>query len=110
MTPRRRLLAELASNRTQIVGLELDHSRILAASESSNADDEHDPEGATVAFERQQVMAVLDQARRTQAQIEQALDRLDRGVYGTCERCGRPISAERLDARPSTSTCICCAT
>ncbi|MEP6697912.1 MAG: TraR/DksA C4-type zinc finger protein [Pseudonocardiales bacterium] len=55
-------------------------------------------------------MAVLDQARRTQAQIEQALDRLDRGVYGTCERCGRPISAERLDARPSTSTCICCAT
>ena len=41
--------------------------------QSSNADDEHDPEGATIAFERQQVVALLEQARRRLADVEAAL-------------------------------------
>ncbi len=81
----------------------------MAASRSSNADDEHDPEGATIAFERQQVAALLDQTRRRLADVEAALERRAAGSYGLCETCGRPIAPERLAARPAARTCIDCA-
>lgn len=108
--PRQRLLEDLASNTVHVAGLELEHSRIVDATQWSNADDEHDPEGATIAFERQQVVALLHQARRTREDLERALVRLDEGRYGGCERCGGPIAAERLEARPNALTCITCAT
>ena len=40
--------------------------------------------------------------------IEHALDRIDKGTYGICERCGSAIPAARLDAKPSVSLCISC--
>jgi RNA polymerase-binding protein DksA len=86
-----------------------DFNGVLEASESSNADDEHDPEGSTIAFERAQLAAVLDHARDRLAQIDLALERLDAGEYGVCERCGAAIGSERLEARPSATTCISCA-
>lgn len=107
--PRKRLLEELARNAVHVAGLETEHARIVAASESSNADDEHDPEGATIAFERQQVSALLHQARRTGEDLQRALAQVDEGSYGRCERCGAPIAAARLDARPNALTCISCA-
>jgi len=42
-------------------------------------------------------------------QIQQALDRLDNGTFGVCQRCGQPIAAERLKALPFTPFCIRCA-
>ncbi len=108
--PRQRLLEDLASNAVQVAGLELEHARLVEAAESSNADDEHDPEGATIAFERQQVTALLSQVRRTRENLELALVRYDAGRHGVCERCGAAIAAERLEARPSARTCVACAT
>jgi RNA polymerase-binding protein DksA len=93
----------------QIETLTREFDGVVAASQASNADDEHDPEGATIAFERQQVAALLDQARRRLADVEAALARRDAGSYGVCENCGRPIAPERLAARPSARTCIDCA-
>ena len=84
-------------------------SDIVAASETSNADDEHDPEGATIAFERSQVGALIAQARAHLAEIDAAEARLDEGRYGTCEQCGGPIARARLEARPVARTCIGCA-
>lgn len=43
------------------------------------------------------------------AEVEAALERIDAGTYGTCERCGRPIAAQRLDALPYVRHCIECA-
>jgi len=83
---------------------------MVDASEASNADDEHDPEGATIAFERQQVAALLAQAQTRLVDLDHALAQLDEGGYGVCERCGGPIGAERLEARPAARTCIACAT
>ena len=37
-----------------------------------------------------------------------ALDRIDQGVYETCERCGRPVTEERLAASPTVTLCIDC--
>ena len=82
---------------------------MVAASKASNADDEHDPEGATIAFERQQVAALLDSARRRLADVDAALERRTAGSYGICATCGRAIAPERLAARPAARTCIDCA-
>ncbi len=72
-------------------------------------DDEHDPEGATIAFERAQIEALIDQSRQQLLELDEALARLERGGYGVCEGCGQPIAAERLEARPTARTCISCA-
>jgi len=85
------------------------YEQVVAASESSNADDEHDPEGSTIAFERQQVVALLDQIRRTGEALRQAAADVRDGSYGRCEVCGGVIAAERLQARPQARTCIACA-
>jgi RNA polymerase-binding transcription factor DksA len=42
--------------------------------------------------------------------VDLALARIADGSYGTCERCGEPIGAGRLAARPAARTCIRCAT
>lgn len=86
-----------------------DFDALVAASEGSNADDEHDPEGATIAFERSQLDALVRQGRGNLEEIEAALGRLDRGTYGTCERCAGPIAEGRLEARPTARMCIECA-
>src|SRR3954447_12393356 len=82
---------------------------IVDSSALANLDDEHDPEGATVAFERAQVSELLERARAQLVEIDAALHRLDRGGYGRCERCGTTIPAERLDAQPATRVCVGCA-
>ncbi|MGY1601528.1 TraR/DksA family transcriptional regulator [Geodermatophilus sp. SYSU D00815] len=103
------LLAERAAALRQIEALTSEFDEVVAASASSNADDEHDPEGATIAFERQQVAALLDSARRRLADVEAALARRAAGGYGVCESCGAAIAPERLAARPAARTCISCA-
>jgi DnaK suppressor protein len=103
------LSAERLAALAQIETLTREFDEVVAASKASNADDEHDPEGATIAFERQQVVALLEQARRRLADVEAALVRRDSGDYGICENCGRPIAPERLAARPAARTCIDCA-
>jgi RNA polymerase-binding transcription factor DksA len=93
----------------RLAALTGDFDQLVAASEGSNADDEHDPEGATIAFERSQLEALVQQARTYLAEIEAASARVAAGTYGVCERCGRPIPEERLQARPTARTCVTCA-
>jgi DnaK suppressor protein len=93
----------------RLTALERDFNGIVEAAGQANADDEHDPEGATIAFERQHIAALLTQARHQLSQVEEAIARLDFGRYGECENCGRPIGADRLAARPTATTCIDCA-
>ncbi len=85
-----------------------DFDGVVAASRDSNADDEHDPEGATIAFERSQLAALVQQARDQLAEIDAAIGRLDAGSYGVCENCRQSIATDRLDARPQARTCIQC--
>ena len=107
--PRARLLREREAAELRLARLRGDFSGIVAASRDSNADDEHDPEGATIAFERSQVDALARQAERHIEEADAALARLEDGSYGICERCGRPIPLERLEARPAARTCVTCA-
>jgi DnaK suppressor protein len=103
----------LAAERRQalrlLASLTHDFDAVVAASRDTNADDEHDPEGATIAFERSQVAALVQQAERHLEEIDAAFDRLATGTYGTCERCGGWIGEARLEARPTARACIVCA-
>ncbi len=86
-----------------------DFEGIVAATTDANADDEHDPEGSTIAFERSQVGAMIEQAREHLREITAAEQRLESGGYGRCEACGGPVGEERLEARPVARLCIGCA-
>lgn len=86
------------------------YDELVAAAQLSNADDEHDPEGATIASERSQLDALVRAAKGRLAEIDAATARLHEGSYGVCESCGRPVSPARLEARPVARTCIDCAT
>jgi DnaK suppressor protein len=103
------LAADRVATVSRLASLEREQADIIAAAQSANSDDEHDPEGATIAFEREHAAALARQARQHLADIDAALGRLDAGRYGRCERCGAAIGPARLAARPAAATCITCA-
>jgi DnaK suppressor protein len=103
------LIEQRADVSTQVEALSWELAGIVDSSQLVATDDEHDPEGATIAFERAQCVALLGYARDRLAELDQALRRLAEGSYGHCERCRQPISSERLTARPAARTCITCA-
>ena len=108
-TARGELARLRASAETEAATLARDLEALFTASRDSNADDEHDPEGATIGFERAQLTALLTATRERIAEVDDALRRVDAGTYGVCERCGQPIAAARLDARPFARYCMACA-
>ena len=107
--PRERLRSERAAAASRLAGLERDFGSVVESASQANTDDEHDPEGATIAFERQHIAALVSQARERLTEIDAALARLEAGSYGRCMRCGEPIAPERLAVRAATPTCIRCA-
>ena len=103
----RLLLEEERARRVALLpALRADIAAANSARQDSNVDDEHDPEGATIAFELSQASALLKQSSAGLDQIEAALARLAGGTYGTCTVCGEPIAEGRLEARPWTPFCI----
>lgn len=100
------LLRELAESRKAQAALTTDIVSTSDLRRGSNVDDEHDPEGSTIAFELSQSATLLRDADARIAELEAALRRLDEGRYGTCEACGSPIPEGRLEARPWTRFCI----
>jgi len=105
-----RLREERSEVSDQVASLTREFDGIVAAAESVATDDEHDPEGHTIAFERQQVAGLVRAARMHLSELDDAIGRVESGRYGACDRCGRAIPAERLAALPATRTCIACAT
>lgn len=103
------LLRLRARAQAEAATLAQDLEALFLASRDSNADDEHDPEGATIGFERAQLTALLAGARKRIADLDDALRRVDAATYGVCERCGQPIGDERLAARPFARFCMACA-
>ena len=79
---------------------------ITAARQDANSDDEHDPEGTTLAYERSQADALRRAAELRRAEIADAVARLNAGRYGRCARCGRLIADGRLEARPWAGLCV----
>jgi DnaK suppressor protein len=108
-----RVAEELARARAEAVerlaGLTGGFDELVAASRDSNADDEHDPEGATIAFERSQLDSLVVRARAQVAELDAAARRLAEGRYGRCETCDEPIPPARLAVLPAARSCVECA-
>ena len=100
---------ERAETLARIRAMQADLDAIVVASANANTDDEHDPEGSTIAYERAQVAALLAGAQMNLGNLDRALARLSAGDYSVCERCHSQISAERLAALPAGRTCFDCA-
>ncbi|MEU6807932.1 TraR/DksA C4-type zinc finger protein [Streptomyces sp. NPDC046831] len=103
------LAADRVGTLQQISALSREFEGIVESNALVAIDDEHDPEGASTAFERAHVAALLSQAREHLNDLDHALERLERGDYGRCEQCGEPIRKERLEVRPAARTCVPCA-
>ncbi len=71
--------------------------------------DQNFADTSQVTAERGEVEAVTGSLKESLAEVEDALAKLEQGTYGICERCGQPISAARLEARPAARWCIACA-
>ena len=95
------VVARLESLRSQFAA-------IVEGSRWSTDDDEHDPEGSTIAFERATVASLARDAELELRELDAATERAASGTYGTCERCGESIADARLDALPAARRCIRC--
>jgi DnaK suppressor protein len=104
-----RLTAERTATSRRITSMTADLAAVAAATVGSNLDDEHDPEGSTIAFEREQLAALRAHAQVHLTEVDEALARLHDNRYGQCELCGKPIANARLAVLPATRRCITCA-
>ena len=94
------LRAEYDQTRSEIN--ELQRDRLT----DSAGDDQADT--GTKTFEREQEISLANSILERIMQVERALERLEVGSYGWCERCGNPIPVERLAAFPSATLCVTC--
>jgi DnaK suppressor protein len=103
------LEAERMTTLARIESMSRDFEAIVEGAVDSNTDDEHDPEGSTIAYDRAQTAALLSEAQGYLGEIDEAFDRLANGEYFNCDVCGAPMAPERLSARPAARRCVQCA-
>ena len=83
---------------------ELGHLRELMQAEVDVEPDEGDSE----VFEREKNAVLIGVLERRLADIDLALKSMEKGEYGICQRCGKPIEAERLEVKPDATMCLTC--
>jgi DnaK suppressor protein len=66
-------------------------------------------EGDPMIYQWEFNLAMRDRAQKHLAEIEEVLQQLDMGLYGLCEKCGKPIEPERLAVLSHTTVCSQCA-
>jgi RNA polymerase-binding transcription factor len=71
--------------------------------------DEGFADAAQTTSERAKVLSFVEGLRQRLDDVRAALSRIEKGTYGICERCGKQIDPERLEAVPAASLCISCA-
>jgi DnaK suppressor protein len=103
------LVARRAEQRTRLAWMAAEFDEVASSAADANGDDEHDPEGSTVAFERARISALVAAARVMVDRLDAAVERIDHGTYGWCTRCGAAIDPERLAALAEGDTCLACA-
>lgn len=65
-------------------------------------------DSAHATAERARTLSVMKALRANLRWVNRALKKMELGTYGICERCGKPIAVERLEALPWAILCIDC--
>ena len=101
-----RMRAALTEQRAQVrreiaeQGADPDSDEVSFVDDAGFSDRSHSTQ------ERSRLIAVVETLRSNLKDVERALERIDDGTYGRCERCGKPIGPDRLEARPWALLCI----
>jgi YteA family regulatory protein len=85
----------------------LDNS-LSEATQELSVYDNHPADIGSELFEREKDLALWNNSREILQRIDEALDHMDKGIYGVCEDCDREISLDRLEALPYTTLCLEC--
>jgi len=104
---RTRLLDERVELQDQLTTIE-DNSFSQTQSDMSGdvGLDDESADAGTATFEREKDLSIEQNVRDLLQKIERALQRMDAGTYGICERCGKPIEKARVKALPYVDLCI----
>lgn len=106
---RQRLLEEKKELQERIAGLNQGLEQPMADSISElSMYDNHPADIGDELFERGKDLSLKDNAEIQCGNVERALHKMDDHTYGICDRCGREISRERLEALPSANLCMPC--
>ena len=106
---RNRLLEERAVYQRQADDLRAEADALALEREPGDVQfDEESGEGGTIAVDRERDLTLSAQALAAIDEIDLALREIDAGTYGACERCGKPISKERLRALPYARLDVAC--
>ena len=106
---RERLLEERKRVEAAIQYLREEHPGSLEEEiEESVGSDNHLGDTATATLDREIDYTLEENSEQALAQIDDALQRIEDGTFGTCRTCGRPIAPERLEAMPWATQCIDC--
>ena len=104
---RQALLKEQAELRAQLAELEESTFSTPQSDLSGEVDfDEQPADSGTATFERERDLSLENNIRDLLEKIDKALERMNNGTYGICERCGKPIEKARLKALPYANLCI----
>ena len=97
---------ELLNQEREQVILRLRHlHEMLKSTIDPDSDD-----GASDLEEQDNIMALIPDLNSKLADIDRALQRVEQGTYGFCERCGKPIDPARLEIMPEATFCVQCKT
>jgi len=81
---------------------------LRSGQESNDSPTEDIVDRANNAYSRELNFSISDAERTLLLQVEEALERIEKGTYGACAHCGSPIPRPRLDAIPWARLCIDC--
>ncbi len=103
------LLEERAIYKGQAVDLRAEADSLALEREPGDVQfDEESGEGGTVTVDRERNLALSAQAAAAVEEIDDALRKIERKMYGGCERCYQPIPKPRLRALPFARLCVAC--
>ncbi|MBI5210476.1 MAG: TraR/DksA family transcriptional regulator [Elusimicrobia bacterium] len=101
--------AQLVSIRKKLLEMREDLVKIVHKQDVTEVDESGDAaDQASQSLEREILFNLSDNERLTLDQVEAALRKIEKGIYGVCESCRKPISKPRLDALPFARYCIGC--
>ena len=103
---RRRLEEERKRVVDAIDNLHTENPGSLSDETDEPSQDNHLGDIATATFDREMASTLEDNSNHVLAEIDAALQRIESGTFGVCERCGQPIDVDRLEALPWATLCI----
>ncbi len=110
MSKRDEKIQELVAERERTLE-EIEHLReqLQEEIEPASATDEDSADAAAAIYERGKVISLIQNREDRLRSLDEAIERVRKGLYGICKNCGEEIDPERLAIMPETSLCVRCA-